>query len=215
MKKVNLIFGVHNHQPVGNFDHIFEEAYQKAYLPFLTVLRRHPNIKMSFHYSGALFKFIQDKHPEFIAQIRQLVSRRQIEIMTGGFYEPILAILPDDDKKAQIEKLTTYIRETTGYQPRGMWLAERIWEPHLVKTLQEAKVEYVVVDDYHFKSAGLTEEDLFGYYISEEQGKSLTMFPISQKLRYLIPFAVPEKTIEYCAQVASEEGDRLLVIADD
>ncbi len=215
MKTVNLIFGVHNHQPAGNFDHIFEEAYQKAYLPFLTVLSRHPKIKMSFHYTGALFQFIQQKHPEFIDQIRHMVAQKQIEIMTGGFYEPILAILPDEDKKAQIEKLTAFIRSATGYQARGMWLAERIWEPHLVKSLQEAKVEYVVVDDYHFKSAGLSEEDLFGYYITEEQGKSLAMFSISQKLRYLIPFAVPEKTIEYCAQVASEEGERLLVIADD
>ncbi len=215
MKTVNLIFGVHNHQPVGNFDHIFEEAYQKAYWPFITVLARHPRIKMSFHYTGALFQFILEKHPEFIDQIRQMVTHKQIEIMTGGFYEPILAILPDDDKKAQIEKLTAFIRSTTGYQARGMWLAERIWEPHLVKPLQEAKVEYVVVDDYHFKSAGLGEEDLFGYYITEEQGKSLAMFSISQKLRYLIPFALPEKTIEYCAQAASEEGNRLLVIADD
>lgn len=215
MKTVNLIFGVHNHQPVGNFDHIFEEAYQRAYLPFLTVLLRHPQVKMSFHYTGALFQFLQQKHPEFIDQLRQMVKQKQIEIMTGGFYEPILAILPDDDKKAQIEKLTAFIRSATGYQARGMWLAERIWEPHLVKSLQESKVEYVVVDDYHFKSAGLTEEDLFGYYISEEQGRSLAMFPISQKLRYIIPFAEPEKTIEYCAQVASEEGERLLVIADD
>ncbi|MDD5259854.1 MAG: DUF1926 domain-containing protein [bacterium] len=215
MKTVNLIFGVHNHQPAGNFDHIFEEAYQKAYLPFLTVLSHHPQIKMSFHYTGALFQFIKQKHPEFIDQISRMVEQKQIEIMTGGFYEPILAILPDDDKKAQIEKLTSFILSVTGYRSRGMWLAERIWEPHLVKTLQEAKVEYVVVDDYHFKSAGLSEEDLFGYYITEEQGKSLAMFPISQKLRYLIPFAVPEKTVEYCAQVASEEGERLLVIADD
>ncbi|MDD5131962.1 MAG: DUF1926 domain-containing protein [bacterium] len=215
MKTVNLIFGVHNHQPVGNFDHIFEEAYQKAYLPFLSVLLRHPQIKMSFHYTGALFQFLQQKHPEFIEQLRQMVKQKQIEIMTGGFYEPILAILPDDDKKAQIEKLTAFIRETTGYTARGMWLAERIWEPHLVKPLQEAKVEYVIVDDYHFKSAGLSEEDLYGYYITEEQGKSLAMFPISQKLRYIIPFAEPERTIEYCAQVASEEGERLLVIADD
>jgi alpha-amylase len=215
LKTVNLIFGVHNHQPVGNFDHIFEEAYQKAYLPFMNVLLRHPQVKMSFHYTGALFQFIQQKHPEFIEQLRLMVRQKQIEIMTGGFYEPILAILPDDDKKAQIEKLTAFIQTATGYKARGMWLAERIWEPHLVKPLQEAKIEYVVVDDYHFKSAGLTEEDLFGYYISEEQGRSLAMFPISQKLRYIIPFAVPEKTIEYCAQVASEEGERLLVIADD
>ncbi len=215
MKSINLIFGVHNHQPVGNFDHIFEESYQKAYLPFMQVLRRHPSIKMTFHYTGELFRFLKEKHPDFVGYLQEMVSRSQIEIMTGGFYEPILAILPDDDKLAQIEKLTNFIKETTSCQPRGMWLAERIWEPHLVKPLQEAKVEYVVVDDYHFKSAGLNEEDLLGYYISEEQGRSLAMFPISQKLRYMIPFALPEKTIEYCAQLADEVGDRLLVIADD
>ena len=35
MPKLKFIFGVHNHQPVGNFDFVFEEAYQKAYRPFL------------------------------------------------------------------------------------------------------------------------------------------------------------------------------------
>lgn len=215
MKKINFIFGVHNHQPVGNFPEIFEQAFQKAYLPFVEVLRRHPQLKMSFHYSGALFEYINSQHPEFVGQLKEMVAAGQIEMLTGGFYEPILAILPDKDKRAQIEKLTNYVGEKTGFLARGMWLAERIWEPQLVKPLNEAGVEYVVLDDYHFKSAGLAQEDLLWYYITEEQGKSLAIFPISQELRYNIPFAVPEKTIEYCASLASVEGDRVLVIADD
>jgi predicted glycosyl hydrolase (DUF1957 family) len=36
-----------------------------------------------------------------------------------------------------------------------MWLAERVWEPHLAKPIAEAGVEYVILDDNHFKAAGL------------------------------------------------------------
>ena len=42
MPKVQFIFAIHNHQPVGNFDFVAEEAYQKAYLPFINVLKRLP-----------------------------------------------------------------------------------------------------------------------------------------------------------------------------
>lgn len=30
-----LVFGIHCHQPIGNFDYVFEEAYEKAYRPFI------------------------------------------------------------------------------------------------------------------------------------------------------------------------------------
>lgn len=215
MNRIHLVLGAHNHQPVGNFDYIFEEAYQKAYLPFVNVLLKYPRIKMNFHYTGPLFSFIKEKHPDFLQTLQGLVEKKQIEILTGGFYEPICAVLPDQDKQAQIEKLTGFIKENTSCHPRGMWLAERIWEPHLTKTLHESRVEYVVIDDYHFKSAGLGENDLVGYFVTEEQGRKVSLFPISQTLRYVIPFAQPEKTIEYCAKMASPEGDRVLVIMDD
>jgi alpha-amylase len=35
---IALALGIHNHQPVGNFDFVFEEAYRKSYRPFLEVL---------------------------------------------------------------------------------------------------------------------------------------------------------------------------------
>mgnify|MGYP000473531693 CR=1 FL=1 len=35
MEKFKLAIGIHNHQPVGNFDYVIEEAHNKAYKPFL------------------------------------------------------------------------------------------------------------------------------------------------------------------------------------
>ncbi len=215
MKKINLAFGVHDHQPVGNFDFVFEGAYNQAYLPFLEVLEKHPKILMAQHYTGILFQWIKDHKPEFIPRLKKLVQSGQIEMMTGGFYEPIISVIPYRDKIGQIKKLTQFVKDHTGYDPKGMWLAERIWEPQLPKPVSEAGVKYLVLDDSHFKSAGLQNEELLGYYITEEEGAAVYLFPISETLRYTIPFQPPEKTIEYLRSIATEDGQALAVFADD
>ncbi len=215
MKTINVAFGLHNHQPVGNFDFVFEDAYKKCYLPFLELLERHPKIRLAQHYTGILLNWLDQHHPEFVPRLRALVEQDQVEMMTGGFYEPILSVLPDRDKVGQITKLTDHVKASTGYSARGMWMAERIWEPHLPKYCSQAGVEYVVLDDSHFKCAGLRDEELLGYYLTEENGSTVKLFPICEKLRYTIPFQDPQETINLFRKNASEAGTNLLVFADD
>ena len=213
--KVQFIFAIHNHQPVGNFDFVAEEAYQKSYLPFLNVLRKHPSVKIVLHYTGILYHFFEAKHPEFLDMLRELVAEGRVEVLAGGFYEPILAVLPDEDKVGQVRKMVEYVRKNLQYDSRGMWLAERVWEPHLPRFLAAAGIDHVVVDDFHFKMAGLREPDLDGYYLTEEQGDLIRVFPGSEKLRYLIPFHPPEEAIGHLAMFKSTERNRLAVMADD
>jgi len=213
MEKVAFLFCVHNHQPVGNFPHILENAYEKAYLPFIEVLKKYPFMKLSIHYSGILWDFFKEHHPEFLKTLRKLVERGQLEMLTGGYYEPILPVIPDEDKVGQIERLTQTIQKEMGMTPKGMWLAERVWEPHLPKYLVEAGVEYTVIDDYHFKKAGLREEDLYGYYLTEEEGKVLKVFPGNETLRYIIPFHPPEETLEYLSKLKG--SSQAAIFADD
>jgi len=213
MEKVAFLFCVHNHQPVGNFPHILENAYEKAYLPFIEVLKKYPFMKLSIHYSGILWDFFKEHHPEFLKTLRKLVERGQLEMLTGGYYEPILPVIPDEDKVGQIERLTQTIQKEMGVTPKGMWLAERVWEPHLPKYLVEAGVEYTVIDDYHFKKAGLREEDLYGYYLTEEEGKVLKVFPGNETLRYIIPFHPPEETLEYLSKLKG--SSQAAIFADD
>ena len=83
--------------------------------------------------------------------------------------------------------------------PRGMWLPERIWEPALAADLAACSIEHTVLDDYHFHAAGLADEQLRGYYLTESEGGLIALFAGEERLRYLIPFAEPEETIQYCA----------------
>jgi alpha-amylase len=215
MEKVAFLFCIHNHQPVGNFSHVIENAYQKAYHPFINILKEYPFMKITIHYSGILWDFFRNNHPDFLKELKELVRKGQIEIMGGGYYEPIISIIPDDDKLGQIELLSKTIRSLVGMSPRGLWLAERVWEPHLPKFLVNAGIEYISVDDYHFKKAGLKEEDLNGYFLTEDEGFVIKVFPGSEKLRYIIPFHPPEETIEYLYQLRKKVDIGAAIFADD
>jgi hypothetical protein len=195
--RLAFCFGVHNHQPIGNFDSVLAEATERAYRPFLELVRRRPEVRLSVHCTGSLLAWLRAQACRTFDLLGEAVSAGQVELLTGGFYEPILAVLPDPDKRGQIQRLTEFLAREFGVRARGMWLAERVWEPHLPKALREAGVEFVLLDDSHFALAGLDPETLGGYYVTEEQGQTLAVFPISQRLRYLIPFAEVDKTLEY------------------
>jgi len=215
VKKVTFIFGVHNHQPVGNFGHVFEELYAKSYEPFARILHRHPKVKCVFHTTGPLLEWFEANRPEYMKLLKEMVARGQVECFTGGMDEPILAVLPDRDKQGQIQALTAYLKKHLGAEAKGMWTAERVWEPHLTAPLARAGVEYIVMDDAHFKAAGLREDETFGWYLMEEQGETVGVFPISEKMRYIVPFHQVDETLDYLRSVATEEGDRCVVLMDD
>ncbi len=215
MKKINFVFAIHNHQPVGNFDNVFEDACNKAYQPFLDIMSKYPEIRFNMHFSGSLLEWIQTNKPPFFEQIHEMVSKGQIELMGGGFYEPILVMLPERDRVGQLCTYRDYLSHHFSQQVRGIWLAERVWEQSLTKTLAVSGVEYTVVDDSHFKSAGMEEDQLDGYYVTEDQGNILKVFASSEKLRYSIPYGTPEATIEYLRTKATEDGAGIIVYADD
>jgi alpha-amylase len=211
---VRFILGVHAHQPVGNLPEVFETAHQRSYLPLFETLREYP-IPLAVHISGVLFDWLEQAHPEFLDRLGRLAAAGQVELLTGGYGEPILAAIPDADKLGQIERMSLYLRRRFGIRPRGLWLAERVWEPHLAKLLVQAGVEYAVLDDHHFRAAGLPDEALTGYFLTEEQGATLALFPISQRLRYLIPFKEPEESLAYFRERAGIAPGGLAVMADD
>jgi 4-alpha-glucanotransferase len=215
MHPVSFIFCLHNHQPEGNFESVFREATAKSYRPFLELLARYPDVKVSLHYSGILLRWIEQNEPDLFETLRTLVRRGQVEMLGGGFYEPILPVIPDTDKHLQIRALSDYISRTLGVEAQGMWLAERIWEQHLVKPIARAGMRFTVLDDTHFLYAGLQPEELNGYYLTEEEGDAIAVFPISKALRYAIPFSPVAISMEHLYTIGKATPNAVVVYADD
>ena len=212
---IHLGLVIHNHQPVGNFPWVFQQVYEESYLLMIEALEQHPKVRLSLHYSGSLLDWFEEAHPEFLERIAALVRRNQIELVSGGYYEPILPTIPDSDKIAQICRLTDRLYRDFGVNASGMWIAERVWEPELPRLIREAGIEWTILDDVHFKNVGLEDKDLYGYYATENQSSVLKVYATSKKLRYTIPWRPAAETIEALRSLATPDGKRIVVMGDD
>ncbi len=212
---LRLVLAFHNHQPIGNFDGVFEQAYQDSYLPFLDVFQRYEQLQIAIHTSGSLMEWLDANHPEYVDRLAELVAAGRIEIMGGAYFEPILTMIPTRDRIGQITSYTHWLEQRLGAEIRGMWMPERVWEQSLTRDVVAADIEYTILDDFHFKNAGLTQSALHGYYVTEDDAQILNVLPGSEPLRYSIPFQEPQNTIDYLRGVAHEHPGAVVVFGDD
>jgi 4-alpha-glucanotransferase len=213
--RISLALAFHNHQPVGNFGWVFDEVCETAYRPMIDALERHPGVRLSLHYSGPLLEWLRAERPELVARIVALVERGQVEILGGGWFEPILASLPERDRLAQLERMANEVETTFGRRPEGAWLAERVWEPDLPTSLVAAGYRWTILDDEHFRAASIPDDRLWGAYTTDDQGQMLTVFGTEERLRYLVPFGEVDDVIAHLRAHATEAGTRVGVMGDD
>jgi len=194
---VKVAIAIHNHQPVGNFDSVYAEAVERAYRPFLDALERRPGVRLSMHWSGPLLEWLERHESGLVDRIGALAARGQVELLSGAFYEPILAVIPPWDQQGQIERMNEYLERRFGQKPRGAWIAERVWEPELPEVLARAGIAYTLLDDHHFLLAGAAGEDLREPYWVESTLGRVGIFPIERELRYRIPFQPMPELLEF------------------
>jgi len=213
-RPIRFCFGLHLHQPVGNFGYVFEQHVREVYRPFLEHVRKQEFFPITLHVSGPLIEWLDQHEPSLLDDIADLASDGRVELLLAGFYEPILASLPRADRLTQIAWMRDAVSSRLGASATGLWLTERVWEPDLAADLHDAGVKFALVDDRHFLASGFSREQLHAPYRTEHDGKQLALFPIDERLRYLIPFQPPEDTVAYLRQL-SAQGKRLAVLADD
>jgi alpha-amylase/alpha-mannosidase (GH57 family) len=214
MKPLRFVFGIHVHQPVGNFGHVFEEHTRDVYLPLLKKLKEREFFPIVMHLSGPLLEWLDAHHSSYLDLVGELASAGKIEMLLSGYYEPILAALPREDRVEQIVWMHDAIKSRFGVEAKGLWLTERVWEPELAADLANAGVRYVLVDDRHFLVTGFGREQLHVPWRTESDGKHVDVLAIDERLRYLIPFRPPSEIATYVHELRSA-GHELAVFADD
>lgn len=212
--KTKLLFGIHMHQPVDNFEWVIKHGVEVCYGPFFEVMSQYPEFRFSVHCSGWLMEQIKTFHPKLYKQIKTLADKGSIEFFSAGYYEPILSVIPSEDRVTQIGLLNDAIATDFRQKPKGLWLTERVWESSLIPDLNKAGIQYTVMDDYHFQCAGFNEDILDGYYMSEEGGHEIGLFPISKKLRYAIPFLTVEAAVKAIKSFTRKENSAAIIFDD-
>jgi hypothetical protein len=214
-KTVSLLFGVHAHQPVGNFPEVLEDAHQRCYKPFLEIVHQYPEFRFALHASGWLLEWLMTNHPKDMTLLREMAQRGQVEFFGAGDMEPVLAIIPYRDRMSQLAAMSDRLEQYFLQRPHGAWLTERVWEATVIPALSDSGIQYVMVDDYHFLCAGTPRDRLNGYHTTEEDGRVLDLYPISEALRYRLPFSPANEAVSFIETMAREEGQAAAIYFDD
>jgi 4-alpha-glucanotransferase len=214
-KSVSLLFGVHAHQPAGNFESVLDDAHARCYKPFLETLHRYPDFRFAVHFSGWLLDYLLRSYPQDMEKLAAMVARGQVEMFGGGDTEPVLASIPEHDRRSQLSALADRIESAFGQRPSGAWLTERVWESAVGPSLAGSGIRYVTVDDYHFLCAGRRSSELTGHFSTEEGGVRLDLFPIAETLRYQIPFSKAADAVRHLESLATEDGNAAAIYFDD
>ena len=211
---LRFTFGLHLHQPVGNFDSVFEQHVRDVYRPILERMVDRGLAPIAMHLSGSLLEWLERHDTAFLDALGRRVADGKVELLLAGMYEPVLASLPREDRVAQVRWLHDALHARFGVLASGLWLTERVWEPDLASDLAGAGVRFVIVDDRHFLISGIARDRLHAHWVTEHGGARVEVFPIDERLRYLIPFRPPAEIGEYLAGLR-DRGHRLAILADD
>ena len=138
--RISFALAIHNHQPVGNFGWVFAEVFDLAYAPLVDALERHPERARLAPLHRSAARVAARRAPGLRRPAARLVASGQVEILGGGWYEPVLASLPERDRVGQLTRMADELEALIGRRPRGAWLAERVWEPSLPSSLRRRRV---------------------------------------------------------------------------
>ncbi len=179
MSLVHICYSLKSSRLDPNQKEIFEKDYISVYKPAAKFLYSHPDFFMSFAFNGVQLEFLKKKYPEFIELLRELVQRKQIELLGGGYYDPAFPLLFPMDRTGQIELLTSALRSISGKRPRGINICASIWDYSLVSCFHNCGMEYVLLDD----SLISQEKQKYIPLIMSDKGKTLSVLPVSQEFK--------------------------------
>ncbi len=206
-RPVTLLLGALQSQHLGLSEMERDAIYQQYYKPLLKTLYNYADVRFWLYFSGIVYEWLNKHHSEFVDVLGEMTKRKQIELVGGGFYEPIFPLIPKADRLGQIERLTALIRKEFGRRPRGAWLASGVWDQRIASSLSSGGIEYTFLDG---ERIGLELRHQSRPFLTEDQGRVLSVFPITPPVRRTLFREKPEdviKAIERCARAADKVCD--------
>ena len=94
MGPIRFVFGLHLHQPVGNFDHVFAQHVEDVYRPLLDRLAGRGFLPVALHLSGPLLEWLESHEPEYLDRLGALAAEGKVEILLAGLAEGLRAGRP-------------------------------------------------------------------------------------------------------------------------
>ncbi len=171
---MKVLAGIYSQLPSGTGALVLERVLSCVLKPMLTFLYNHPDAKVHLHLTTAEMEWLECNHPEVNMLITDLAKKNQLELLTGGYYQPILQLLQMKDRSSQIEKTTTYIRRRYGMRVQTLWCYDQIWNPSYISAMNLCSTSRLMISTYDRLNERQLRTEPF---IMQETGRTIEVYP--------------------------------------
>jgi alpha-amylase len=171
---VHLQIVAHIAPASGTTDDALSSIVEEVVAPLLRWLES-PTARLAVHCSGQMLEWLDRNEPAMADRLAAMVHKGRMEWIGGGFYGPVLSVIPWRDAIGQLEMMSGYLERRTGARPLGAWLEHGAWAPRMAEILHTAGVQYAVIEPTALPTEDLAL-NLHGQYVTEHVGKPLILF---------------------------------------
>lgn len=175
---MQYILGAYSQLPFGSSPEEYEALLSSQLKPLLTTVYQNPGYKLLFHLSASEYEYYEANHPEINMLICDLCRKGQMEILSSGYYDVVLSLLPAHERSAHVEKMTTYIRKRFSKKPKGLWCYNQIFTPSLVPMMSISGLDYILISTYNQMVNGQLMTKPF---YMDEMGKTSLVIPFDDR----------------------------------
>ncbi|MFH1683245.1 MAG: glycoside hydrolase family 57 protein [Candidatus Woesearchaeota archaeon] len=166
---VSVCFYFQVHQPyrlkpfqifdIGNRKSYFDEeknkqvllkVAQKCYLPanqaILELLKKHPEMKVSFSFSGVVLDQFEEYCPEALASFQELIKTGQVEVLAETYYHSLSFLYSEQEFVQQVQKHEQKIKKLFGVKPKVLRNTELIYNNALAEKAAEMGYDAVLLE---------------------------------------------------------------------
>ena len=164
---------------------IVEKVARKSYVPatklLLELLRRHPQMRISYSFSGIVLEQLERYAPEALELFRKVIETGQVEVLGETYYHSLSFFYSQPEFERQVAKHRDLVRRLFGVWPRSFRNTELSYRNDLAHWADKNGYEAILAEgwdpilgwrspNYVYKPQGATNTKLLlkNYRLSDD-----------------------------------------------
>jgi hypothetical protein len=186
MKRHAFALCIHPCKDILLPEEVLKQELRRFVHNLLELMAGHSALRFNLIFPGSLLHLID---PIQLAGLREVQKADRLEWLTSGCTEPFISFSPSWLNQENIKQGQEVFNELAGYRPVGYVPPFSNWEPSLIDTLRDCGMQYAVVARSLFSRK---ERNCCGYWITEQGGATIPIFPAQVCHHATAPVAIAE-----------------------
>lgn len=125
---------------------VAEKCYLPANLTLLDMMRRNPEVKVAFSFSGVFLEQLEMFMPEVLVSFQELVATGKVEILDETYYHSLAFLYSRQEFQYQVLKHRKKIKQLFNLTPQTFRNTELIYNNELARLIEEMGYKAILAE---------------------------------------------------------------------